>query len=256
MVTVTNGAWSLDIRQIDFSSMFNGAYYQYSSTRLRVHLYADYIDDFEGTGFKFDFKHLDPHHPFFHAPIAGTLTSYSQPDFEFRMAGMHLEMTDVVAVAKTISTTDDALLIQHAMDGQDTFQGRVGDSYMATYGGHDVLIGGGGSDVLYGGTGAGMFIYKLTNNSTTDRYDTLMDFSLRDHDKIDLSAIDANGKGRGDAAFDFIGAHQLGHHAGELHVFYDKYYTYLGGDVNGDGKDDLLIALHGTVHLTRQAFEL
>jgi hypothetical protein len=260
MVTVTSGAGSIDIRQINFGDMFYGASYEYSSQRLRVHLYADYLTDFEGEGLRFSLR-LDRDHPFFHAPIAGTMTGFASSFFETSMSGLHLKMTNVAAAALTTSVRDDEQLIVRAFRGSDTYKGGAGDSFMGTFNGDDILIGGGGADILFGGKGADNFVYRKPSDSTHDsawydRMDWLMDFSKRQHDKIDLSAIDANGSAKGNTTFDFIGVGDLGHNPGELHVFHDKGNTYVGGDTNGDGKDDLLIAIHGNLHLTQDSFIL
>jgi Ca2+-binding RTX toxin-like protein len=258
MVTISNGIWSMDIRQIWFGSMFDGYDYDYTGAHLKAYTGNGFDYDFGGHGFKYHHV-FDPKLGFINVPTEGTVTSYTeivQGYFSFRIAGLNIDMADMAAVAKTPSSSDDQQLIQQAMSGQDTYKGGVGDSYMATFNGDDILIGGGGADTLFGGKGADTFVYKRFTDSNADRLDSLMDFSRSDHDKINLSAIDANRKTKGDAAFDFIGTHVLDHHAGELHVFHDEDNTYVGGDVNGDGKDDLVIVLYGHVHLTQQSFEL
>lgn len=132
---------------------------------------------------------------------------------------------------------------------------------MNTFGGNDVLIAGHGREVMFGGEGADTFVYRGIHDAamgyaTTSYNDVLRDFSVKDHDKLDLSAMDANGKAEGNGSFDFIGTHDLDHHAGELHVFYGKRFTYVAGDVTGDGKDDFEIALTGYLHLTQHSLEL
>jgi len=258
MVTIINKNSGFDTRQIYFGSMVDEYQHSYSSTLIRAYEDNGWVDDFEGHGFKFEQGHT-PQTATIQYPVAGTLTSFTehaQGSFVFKLGDLNIDITNMVPAAKSLSSHDDHKLFAQLMDGQDTYEGGNAYSYVNTFGGRDILIGRGGADVLLGGTGADTFIYKKISDSTHNNYDSLMDFSRDDHDKIDLSAIDANGEAKGDAAFNFIGTHELSHHAGELHVSYDKHNTYVGGDKDGDGKDDLLIALNGNLHLTQHSFEL
>jgi Ca2+-binding RTX toxin-like protein len=255
MVNIICGGGSVDIRQISFGDMLAGAGYERSKTHLIVNHYADYFEDFKGHGFKYH-PFIDPKLGFIDIPVAGTVTGYFDSFLDVRMTGLHVDMTDFVAAAKTTSLHDDRQLIAQILDGADTYHGNPEDSYMATFGGDDILIGGGGKDILFGGTGADTFVFKRVHDSTTKAFDVLVDFSAKDHDKIDLSALNANLKAKGDAPLDFIGTHALDHHAGELHIFYSKEATFVGADIDGDGKDDFGIALIGHVHLTQHTLEL
>lgn len=67
----------------------------------------------------------------------------------------------------------------------------------------DVLIGGSGADTLTGNGGADVFKYLDIGDSKSNGYDTILDFSKSQGDKIDLSAIDANRKVGGDQPFIF-----------------------------------------------------
>ncbi|MEA3533349.1 calcium-binding protein [Rhizobium sp. CC-YZS058] len=115
-------------------------------------------------------------------------------------------------------------------------------------GGKDTLWGGLGADILTGGTGADQFVFKAVEESTLRHPDVITDFSRKEGDRINLSAIDANTLRPGDQTFHFIGEKEFHKKAGELHVDYAKGATVLSGDVNGDGKADFAIKLQG--HLT------
>jgi hypothetical protein len=67
--------------------------------------------------------------------------------------------------------------------------------------------------------------------------DVIKDFSRAQHDRINLSAIDANTNVINDQAFHFIGAKGFHHVAGELRY---AHHT-LQGDDDGDGLADFQI---------------
>lgn len=103
-------------------------------------------------------------------------------------------------------------------DGDDKVLGRAGDDQLFGGGGNDTLDGGLGNDVLSGGFGAdvligeqGADIFKYTSVAESSgavvngvmQVDDISDFT-QGQDKIDLSAIDANGTLAGDQAFTFL----------------------------------------------------
>jgi len=251
MVTISSGSGSFDIRQINFISVIHGIPDKHTGTHFKTA-----PDEFNGHGFRYK-SYTDPTTgSFVSIPSAGTVTEYYNSFFHMTITGLDVAVTDFVTAAKTASLSDNRRLIEEMLNGRDTYEGGRGDSYMATFAGNDTLIGGGGQDVLFGGAGADTFVFKKISDSTTSRYDALMDFSIADHDKIDLSVLNAGLKAKGDATLHFIGTHALDHHAGELHVFYANNNTFVGADIDGDGKDDFGIGIAGTVHLTQHAFVL
>lgn len=77
----------------------------------------------------------------------------------------------------------------------------AGDDRLVGQGGNDVLTGGAGADVLTGGSGADTFAYGALG----DAGDTIMDLSLSDGDRVDISALlDAIGYGGTDPVADGI----------------------------------------------------
>ena len=70
-------------------------------------------------------------------------------------------------------------------------------------------------------------------------------------DKIDLSAIDANGSAQGDAAFHFQAQENalFDKKAGALAWHYEDDHTVIQADLNGDGVHDFEIQLQGHVQL-------
>ena len=127
------------------------------------------------------------------------------------------------------------------------------------FGGNDTLNGGGGGDTLTGGLGKdwltgdlGIDIFNFDVKTETVRgakRDVIMDFNKVELDQIDLIGIDAK-KGAGNQAFKFIGAKAFHHKAGELHYTKKAGYLLVEGDMDGNGKADFQIEVHG-VGLTK-----
>jgi len=106
----------------------------------------------------------------------------------------------------------------HGADGDDKVVARGGDDQLFGAGGNDTLVGDEGNDLLVGGLGAdvlqgdqGADIFKYTSVEDSSgalvngvlQIDDITDFT-QGEDKIDLSAIDANGTLAGDQAFTFL----------------------------------------------------
>jgi Ca2+-binding RTX toxin-like protein len=108
----------------------------------------------------------------------------------------------------------------HGADSDEKVVARAGDDQLFGGGGNDTLVGdegndilsgGVGADVLSGGQGADIFKYTAVEESSGAvvngvlQIDDITDFT-QGEDKIDLSAIDANGALAGDQAFTFLDA--------------------------------------------------
>jgi len=157
--------------------------------------------------------------------------------------------------------------------GYDVLSGGAGNDVLAGGAGRNHLIGGAGDDAfssdgparINGGTGidhfqngtAGgwRFIYTSTADSTPDALDVYDNFRAYDparpraHDVIDLSAVDADSTKAGTQHFTLVGG-PTGQ-AGELWLVrggvggdagYSEF-SWIMGDVNGDGVADLEIHL-------------
>jgi hypothetical protein len=136
----------------------------------------------------------------------------------------------------------------HLGGGADVFNGNGGTSGAIfgedgddklTGGGHkDTLVGGAGLDRLKGGGAADHFSFiALTNSVVGASRDVILDFSHKQHDKIDLASIDANANMGLDQAFHFIGSGHFHNRAGEL-----RYVGHvLQGDIDADGVADFQI---------------
>jgi Ca2+-binding RTX toxin-like protein len=122
--------------------------------------------------------------------------------------------------------------------------------------GDDVLTGGSGGDALKGGAGADRFVYTALSDSAVSGTgkDTIADFAAGD--RIDLSAIDADGNGgNGDTAFTF-GTGGFTRHAGELRVVTAGAIQVVYADINGDNAPDFAINVISDHPLTAADFVL
>jgi Ca2+-binding RTX toxin-like protein len=137
----------------------------------------------------------------------------------------------------------------------DTLTGNAGANMLWGMGGGDVLTGGGGADVLKGGAGDDRFVYAAIGDSTVAAAgkDTIRDFSAGD--KIDLSAIDANGAGPGDTAFTFgTGAFTAAGQVRVLDFGGGRYGVYL--ETTGNRVEDSIITVFSDHALTAADFVL
>ncbi|TSD85153.1 calcium-binding protein [Mycobacterium sp. KBS0706] len=154
----------------------------------------------------------------------------------------------------------DALLGIESLVGSgagDTLIGDAGANGLSGGGGNDVLSGGTGADVLKGGAGTDRFVYAAIGDSTVGAAgrDIIADFAVGD--RIDLSAIDADGAaGGGNTEFVF-GTGAFTGHPGEVRVV-----NYGGGrqgvylEVNGDTTVDAIIEVYAAHGLTAEDFVL
>jgi hypothetical protein len=141
---------------------------------------------------------------------------------------------------------------------QDALNGGDGNDSLYGNSEQDTISGGRGADKLYGGSGADYFVFVSTKDSTAAKSgrDTIFEFSSRQKDKIELMAIDANTKKKGNQAFKFIDKQDFHKTAGELHWEKVKSGVYVYGDTNGDGKEDFSIFLKGLSKISKGYFFL
>ena len=168
------------------------------------------------------------------------------------------------ALNNTITGNEGANLLQ-GRAGSDRLFGGLGNDYLRGGAGNDLLIGGGGADKLYGdlgrdtltgGTQADIFAFTAGSTAATrSGADRITDFLHTERDRISLAAIDANTSLAGDQAFTFIGTAAFTG-AGQLHYVQAAGNTFVEGDVNGDGKADLVLRLDGLHALVAGDFVL
>lgn len=176
--------------------------------------------------------------------VSGSSRSLSGDDGTFDFAG-----------------NDADLLIGSAR--ADTLSGNRGNDALVGLAGNDRLIGGAGADFLVGGAGADVFVFRSAAEigKRVGARDTIADFE-HGRDRIDLSAIDANGKAPGQPDFTLLSAKgtAFGGKAGELRWYHasekGKPVTVVEGDIDGDGRADFSLALAGRLLLDRGDFIL
>lgn len=138
--------------------------------------------------------------------------------------------------------------------GADRLTGDAEDNALTGGGGRDTLTGGEGADMLRGNAGADRFVFARFADSTEEFADTILDFSRKQGDRIDLSAIDANEGASGNQPFTFIGTKDFGEKAGQLRFETSGGKTGIQGNVDGDGAADLVILLNSALSLRAGAF--
>ena len=175
---------------------------------------------------------------------------------------LSVTITDAKGKALTGTARADALVGTSEADtltglgGDDTLTGWSGNDRLYGGDGADTLRGGAGADKLDGGAGDDIFVFAALSDSrvaATDR-DTIYD--LTPGDRIDLSAIDANGTAAGKGTFTFIGTEAFHGKAGELRYLKTASDTYVYADTNGDRTADFAIHLDDAVTLGRAHFLL
>lgn len=140
--------------------------------------------------------------------------------------------------------------------GNDKLYGGADDDTLRGGDGKDMLYGGGGQDDLYGGAGADLFVFKSAIESVSVEWQTIQDFSLKEHDKIDLRFMDADTGKAGRQDFHFIGTDRFSGEAGELRFHKFATGTAIAADTDGDGYTDLWIRLQGQHDVTKDYFLL
>lgn len=139
----------------------------------------------------------------------------------------------------------------------DTTTGNAGANAFWGMAGNDVLTGGGGADALKGGAGADRFVYQAVSDSTASARDGINDFSHADGDRIDLSAIDADGNaGNGNTAFTFLGTGAFTGAGHELRVTVSGGVQIVLADLNGDKVADMALGVVSATTLVAGDFVL
>jgi hypothetical protein len=160
-------------------------------------------------------------------------------------ATMTVRGDDAFAVDFDASAERSGAYVVYGSRADDTLTGGGGADDFVSTDGADRVTGGLGADIMDGGgdSSADVFIYESAADSTRKAPDLVI---LGAGDVIDLSAIDARSDKAGDQAFRIVAA--FDGHSGELVIqpdHKDGSLTDVLGDVDGDGRADLVIHLYG-----------
>jgi Ca2+-binding RTX toxin-like protein len=157
---------------------------------------------------------------------------------------------------ETLTATGSAAINLTGSAHANTLTGNAGNNIIMGEAGEDRLSGGLGQDTLYGNAGRDTFVFDDgETGSSKSRADTIMDFSGRGGDKIDLRAIDANTKKSGDQNFSFIGTKAFTK-AGEVRYEKVKKDTYVYLNTDSDKAAEAVIKLKGAMDLQKGWFLL
>lgn len=166
--------------------------------------------------------------------------------FQYTVTNLSTETLNGTIYGDTLIGSDDI----------ESINGLAGNDILYGMGNDDTLTGGLGKDWQTGGTGTDIFDFNLKTETVRGaNRDVIMDFNKVELDQIDLIGIDAR-KGAGNQAFKFIGAKHFHDKAGELHYIKKAGYVLVEGDIDGNGKADFQIEVHGVTKLVGLDFNL
>ncbi|MDX3977624.1 M10 family metallopeptidase C-terminal domain-containing protein [Shinella sp.] len=145
--------------------------------------------------------------------------------------------------------------------GNDALVGLAGKDRLNGGAGNDWLDGGTGADILTGGSGADTFVFRSAGDIglSAGTRDRITDFEPG-RDRIDLSAIDANGPETGHSFTLLAKAKAFTGDAGDLRWYTTtssgKAITVVEGDIDGDKAADFRLELDGKLALSKGDFLL
>ena len=127
-------------------------------------------------------------------------------------------------------------------EGGDTLEGGAGNDKLNGGDGQDFIYSDGGRDTLIGGRGKDHFVFRLASDSAPDKSnrDVIVDFSLKQYDRLHLEDIDAKLGPRNDV-FNMIDEREFTGKAGQLRYEQTESKTFLYGDIDGDRKAEFTI---------------
>lgn len=183
-----------------------------------------------------------------HVKALSEVTGGTFNDMDWLLSEVDVKVRLVAGAMATANTSDDMRLLSILLAGDDkaelsedsdAFCGFAGNDTIDALGGDDTILGGYGGDEMTGGDGADVFVFDDRHAGLGLARDIITDFETG-VDMIDLSAIDANTRKRGDQAFTFTDTTAT---KNSVWIMAFDGTTVVVADVNGDKRADMMIHL-------------
>jgi Ca2+-binding RTX toxin-like protein len=149
---IVNANLELDIRALEFSSLYHGVSYSTKPTTFVANYGNGLFDAFQGVGLTYNANHQ---------LTGGIVTGYLALLLGIpllAMGGLHIPAVSIGAAARTVSLADDHAVISSALAGNDLIKGGKLNDYLEGFNGNDALVGNNGADTLRGDKGADVLI--------------------------------------------------------------------------------------------------
>jgi Ca2+-binding RTX toxin-like protein len=204
----------------------------------------------------------------------GILLDFEQSQFHSVTVRARDQSGKTIDATLTVALLDQASETTTGTDGSDTVSGGAGADEISGGNGNDILAAGAGKDVLNGGNGndrlvGGAGLDKLTGGKGKDVFafgnkdtgtskktaDYITDFRPKEKDRLDLKAIDADTKKKGDQSFSFIGKNDFSK-AGQVRYEKTSTETYVYLNTDSDKAAEGVIRLKGSLDLQKGWFIL
>jgi Ca2+-binding RTX toxin-like protein len=170
----------------------------------------------------------------------------SEFDYNLILADENVAQGHTLTVSGALLTAGETMVVvgSRETDGQLRLFGGAANDTLIGGANADLILGNLGADEITGGGGSDSFRYQSTAESSgaAGATDRILDFTPG-IDRIELDRIDADTRTPGDQAFTWIGSEAFSGTAGELRVYGSGPFWIVEGDVDGDGRADLYIAL-------------
>jgi Ca2+-binding RTX toxin-like protein len=271
--------YSFDLAEFNLNRLYTGSGYCHGSSLFRVSYGGGDLDDFRGTGFRYNSQG---------ELIGGTIRSYEgflDGDLAVKITGS-VAASALTAAARTYSTGDDFRLYSMLFGGADTISGSLLSDHLQGFGGNDTIRGFSGNDRIEGGWGADtmnggfgadsmsaglddardVFVFASggVSGKTSGTWDRIFQFDRHNKsegvwDRVDLSRIDADNELAGDQKFRFVTDFwkvDPSRAEGQVRVQDLGADVNVHIDLNGDTVTDMIIKVVGVGTLTWADFLL